>query len=295
MGARDVDASDGRADLHTHTTYSDGVLGPTDLVAAAAAVGLRTLGVTDHDTVAGLDEAEGAARRHGLGFVPGLELSTGDDGDDIHLLGYFFERTDPALLDALAGFARQRLARVNAIVSRLADAGVMLDFDRVVALAGLGTAGRPHVARALIEAGHVADIGEAFDRFLRAGRLGFVPRAKLAPERAIAIVRAAGGAPTLAHPRSVGDLEATLARLVPAGLVGLEVYYGEYDAATRADLKRTAERWDLVATGGSDFHGVGFKAGRDLGGPAVPEATVTRLRAAAMAVRAEAGTRAGAG
>jgi predicted metal-dependent phosphoesterase TrpH len=275
----------GRADLHTHSTVSDGVLTPSELVAAAAARGLRALGLTDHDTTAGLAEAEAAAARAGIAFVPGVELGTGGDGDDVHLLGYFVERDDPDLLAALAEFARQRFERVERIVARLAAAGVSLDPDRVLELAGPGTAGRPHVARALIEAGYVADIPEAFERYLRAGRPGFVPRPKVTPERGIALVRAAGGVAVLAHPRTVADLEATLARLVPAGLGGLEVYYGEYEDATRDRLRTVADRWRLVPTGGSDFHGVGFKAGRELGGPPVPLSSVERLREAAEAVR----------
>ena len=278
-------SSPDRIDLHTHSTVSDGLLTPAALVDAAARLGLRALGLTDHDTVKGLAEAEAAAARAGLEFVPGLELSTGGDGDEVHLLAYLIDRDDPALLTALADFAARRVERIERIVARLATTGVRLDPARVFALAGPGTAGRPHVARALIEAGYVADTHEAFNRYLRGGQPGYVPRAKVAPERAIALVRAAGGVPVLAHPRSATNLERTLARLVPAGLAGLEVYYGEYDNATRASLATVAARWGLVATGGSDFHGPNFKPGRDLGGPPVPPAALDHLRQAAATIR----------
>lgn len=269
----------GRVDLHTHSAYSDGVLQPAELVRTAAAAGITALALTDHDTTAGLMEAETEATRLGLMFVPGVELSTGDDGDDVHLLGYFIDRHDADLQRALQRFASERSARLDRIVERLADAGVELDAARVRELGGQGTLGRPHVARAMIEAGYVRSIGEAFERYLRRGQPGFVARPKVRPEAAIAVVVAAGGVPVLAHPLGVANLDATLKQLVPVGLRGIEVYYGEYDDQVRTALRRTADQWNLVATGGSDFHGVGFKAGRDLGGPAVPFESVERLRA----------------
>ncbi len=277
----------GRVDLHTHSAFSDGVLQPVELVQAAAASGIGTLALTDHDTTAGLAEAEAEASRLGLRFVPGVELSTGDDDDDIHLLGYFIDRHDVHLQVALKRFAEERSSRLDRIVERLAAAGVALDAARVRELAGQGTIGRPHAARAMIEAGYVTSVSEAFERFLRRGQPGFVPRPKVQPEDAIAVVTGAGGVPVLAHPRSVSDIEATLARLVPSGLKGMEVYYGEYDDATRTALRGIADEWNLISTGGSDFHGVGFKAGRDLGGPSVPFATVDRLRALAGSTRGD--------
>lgn len=272
-------------DLHSHSVHSDGTLTPAALVREAVRRGLRVLGLTDHDTLDGLVEAEAEAARLGLELVPGVELSTGgQDGEaEIHLLGYFVDREDAALRAGLAGFARARLERMGRMVARLAEAGVAIDPERVRRIAGPGTVGRPHLARALIEGGYVADVGEAFDRYLAAGRPGFVPRPKVEPEAGIGLIRAAGGVPVLAHPFGGGDVAATVERLVPAGLLGMEVYYGEYDDRARAELRALAERWGLISTGGSDFHGPGFKAGRELGGAAVPMASVERLRAAARA------------
>ena len=269
-------------DLHPHTTYSDGTLTPAELVQEADRRGLRVLGLTDHDTLDGLAEAEAEAARRGLELVPGVELSTaGRDGGEIHLLGYFVDRDDSDLRAGLAAYAQARLVRLDHIVDCLAASGIRVDPDHVKRLAGPGTVGRPHIARALVELGHVASIGDAFDRYLASGRPGFVPRPRVEPERAIELIRAAGGVPVLAHPLGTGDVEATVARLAPAGLRGLEVDYGEYDEATRADLRAIADRWDLVATGGSDYHGPGYKLGRELGGPLVPIEAVERLRAAA--------------
>ena len=274
-------------DLHTHSNASDGVLPPAVLVAEAARWGLRTLGLTDHDTTAGVGEAVAAGARFGVEIIPGVELSTGSDGDrEIHLLGYFIDPEDAKLQARLAEFAHGRRVRVERIVERLTAVGAPVELERVFELAGPGTVGRPHVARALIERGHVATVAEAFERFLRSGRPGFVPRYKVEPERAIALVAGAGGVPVLAHPLGTGDVEGTLGRLVPVGLRGLEVYYGEYDEATRASLREVADRWGLIPTGGSDFHGAGFKPGRDLGGPPVPPESVDRLRAAAREIAA---------
>jgi predicted metal-dependent phosphoesterase TrpH len=270
-------------DLHTHSIHSDGVLAPAALVQEANRRGLRVLGLTDHDTLDGLPEAETEAAVLGLEIVPGVELSTaGRDGEgEVHLLGYFVARDDPDLRAGLATYAQARLDRMERILERLAAAGVPIEAAHVRRLAGPGTVGRPHVARALIERGHVADIGEAFDRYLGAGRPGFVPRPKVEPEQGIALIRGAGGVAVLAHPLSIGDVEGVVARLLPAGLGGIEVYYGEYDEGTRRALRDVADRRGLVPTGGSDFHGPGFKTGRDLGGPPVPWETVERLRAAA--------------
>lgn len=253
-------------------------------MAEAAALGLRVLGLTDHDTVGGIAEAAAAADRVGIELVPGVELSTGgqDGTREIHLLGYFIDPTDSALLAGLDEYAQGRLDRLGRMARRLADLGVPISAERVRELAGPGTVGRPHVAQALIEAGHAADLRDAFDRFLGAGKPGFVPRPKVEPEDGIGLILGAGGVPVLAHPLGEEDaeLEATLRRLVPAGLRGLEVYYGEYDDEARARLAAVADRWGLIATGGSDYHGPNFRPGRVLGGPPVPLAAVDRLRAA---------------
>ena len=270
-------------DLHTHSDHSDGLLAPSELVREAARRGLRVLGLTDHDTMGGVAEATAEGARLGIEVVPGVELSTaGQDGaPEIHLLGYFVDPTNPDLLAGLAAYAEGRLHRLDRIVERLATLGLRVDPGRVRRLAGPGTVGRPHVARALVELGYVTDLAEAFDRYLGTGRPGFVPRPKVEPERGIALIREAGGVPVLAHPLASGDVETTLARLVPAGLAGLEVYYGEYDEGERHALRAAADRWGLIPTGGSDYHGPRFKQGRELGGPSVPSETVERLRAVA--------------
>ncbi|MGI8477357.1 MAG: PHP domain-containing protein [Thermomicrobiales bacterium] len=270
-------------DLHTHSSASDGLLSPGDLVRTAGRRGLSILALTDHDTTDGLAEAGVAAVAVGLELIPGIELSTQIGPHDVHLLGYFVDRSDDEFQGRLAVLRDRRLTRAEKIVGRLREIGSPVDLDRVRAIAGVGAVGRPHIARAMIEAGHAASIADAFDRFLATGRPAYVPRANASPERTIAMLLRAGAVPVLAHPHSTGDIESILRTLAPLGLRGIEVFYGEYDAATRLDLLGIAERWGLIPTGGSDFHGDGFKPGRALGGPAVPSETVERLRAAAEA------------
>jgi 3',5'-nucleoside bisphosphate phosphatase len=272
-------------DLHTHSTASDGLLAPQELVEEAARRGLTTIALTDHDTVRGVDEAVAAGERLGVEVIPGVELGSDVAGREVHLLGYFVDPTSSALLAALQGLAARRRDRMALMVARLNDLGVPVALDEVLALAGPGSVGRPHLARALVGRGVATSVSDAFDRFLAAGRPAYVRRQPFTPEEAVALILAAGGVPTLAHPLTTGDPEAMVERLNPAGLAGLEVYYGEYDAETREWLRALADRHGMVPTGGSDYHGEGFKPGRNLGGAAVPPACLALLRAAAPARR----------
>lgn len=266
-------------DLHAHSTASDGLLPPAQLVALAGERGLRVLALTDHDTIAGLAAATSAAADVGLRLIPGVELSTHVEAGEVHILGYFIDPADPALSQALARFRAARAGRAETIVARLAAAGVPIAYARVLELAGGGAIGRPHVARALVEAGHAASINDAFERYLVRGRPGYVERYRLTPPDAARLIRAAGGVPVLAHPHSVADLDATLPALLAAGLGGLECYYGDYDEPRKRDLLALAARHGLVPTGGTDFHGPGLAHQRLLGDTLVPPECVAELEA----------------
>lgn len=270
-----------RVDLHTHTTASDGQLTPAALVALAAERGITTVGITDHDTTAGLDEAIEAGRALGVEVVPGIELSTAVDAGEVHILGYFVAYRDAALHAALATFRQRRIERARAIVARLQAHGLAISFDDVLALAGGGTVSRAHIARLLTQRGYTASVDDAFDRYLARGRVAYVPHDRPIPEEAVRLVREAGGAAVLAHPYSAADLERLLPELVAAGLSGLEVWYGEYTEHQRRALDELARAYGLIPTGGSDFHGEGFREGRELGSVEVPPETVERLRQAA--------------
>ena len=281
MSVTDASASPGRVDLHTHSSYSDGVLSPTALVDEAKRAGIGWLGLTDHDSLAGLPEASVAASAAGIELIRGVELSADEEGVEVHILGYFVPESSLGLVETLAGFARERAERVAKIVANLIALSVKITQARVEEIAGHGSMGRPHIGRALIEAGYGASMNQVFAKYLSPGCPAFVPNKPFAPEDAVSLLRAAGAAPVLAHPHSVGAIPPMLRRLKPAGLAGLECIYGEYDPASRAALTELANDWRLIPTGGSDYHGPNFKPGRDLGGPTVPRSSVERLRAAA--------------
>lgn len=265
-----------RIDLHTHSTASDGLLAPADLVQRAADVGLDLIGLVDHDTTSGLAEARAAGARLGVAIVAGVEINTDLRGGEAHILGYYISPEDASLTASLGALRDARERRGERMANRLREAGYDISWERVRQLAG-GAVGRPHVARALIEAGYATDVSDAFARYLSPGGPGFIPRYKLAPEDAVRIIRAARGIPALAHPRYVRDLEeSTLARLVDAGLQGLECYYGQYDAGAVARLLALARQYGLIATGGSDYHGPNMHP-TPLGGHYVPPEVAVRL------------------
>lgn len=277
-----------RVDLHAHTTASDGALQPSELVALARQVGLAVLAVTDHDTTAGLDAALATAGG-GLEVIPGVELSTDAPEGEIHILGYFIDYRQPAFQAQLAELRDGRIGRAKAMVDRLRELGVPVSWERVQELAA-GAVGRPHIAQALVEAGHVASVTEAFERYLRRGGPAYVEREKLTPAGAVQMIRQVGGVAILAHPYILDvygqfkvrlPLDRVLPELCAAGLQGLEAYYTNYTPATTAKLSAIAERFGLITTGGSDFHGGGTVPEAQLGAVAVPYACVTRLRALA--------------
>ena len=255
------------------------MLAPARLVALAVERGLRVLALTDHDTVGGVTEASAAAEAAGIRFIPGVELSTHVETGEVHMLGYFIDPTNQVLLDALAQFREAREGRAEAIVARLRDAGAPIRLERVLEHAAGGSIGRPHVARALVEAGHAQSVGDAFDRWLVRGRPGYVERFKLTPADAVRLIREVGGVPVLAHPHSANDLASLLPELLAAGLAGLECYYGDYDDYRRAEYLALARRHNLVPTGGTDFHGTGVAHRRPLGGTYVPPECVEALEA----------------
>jgi 3',5'-nucleoside bisphosphate phosphatase len=271
------DPSTSPVDLHAHTIASDGTLTPSQLVDLAAERGLAYLGVTDHDTVDAIADARRRGEESGVTVVPGVELSTTVRRGEVHVLGYGVDPDDASLHDALASLAAARVRRIERMIEKLRDAGYALDGDAILAQAEVGSIGRPHVARALIAIGAVETIDEAFRRFLTPGQPGWVPRDPFTPEQAVSLLAEHGAVPVLAHPFSTGDIAAVLDRLVPIGLLGMEVWYGEYDAGQREMLREIAQRRGLVPTGGSDYHGPNFREGRELGSAPVPGDVVDRL------------------
>lgn len=268
-----------RVELHAHTHYSDGHLSPAALVARAIEVGVDTLAITDHDTVEGVPDAIAAAGES-VEIIPGIELSSTMDGQDVHILGYFLRHTDGSLHARLQRFREERRDRARAIAQRLAELGAPIDADEVLASAGPGVVGRPHVAQALLRAGHVRGMDEAFQRYLGQHASAYVPRPAFHSEEAIVMIRNARGCAVLAHPgQSVTAL--MLQRLAGAGLAGVEVWHPVHGTAVQRKWHSEAERLGLIACGGSDFHGP--LRGADLGSQPVPRASVDALRALAIA------------
>ena len=269
-----------RIDLHTHTTASDGQDTPAELVNFAVQQGVSVLGVTDHDTIDALAEVADFAEQAGITLVPGVELSTTVDRAEVHVLGYFVNTEDDDFTGALAELALSRLNRIVRMIEKIQSLGYDIDGDAIVAQSEFGSIGRPHVARALMEIGAVKDVSEAFDRFLKAGRPGYIPRDPFSPEDAVKLLVQNNAIPVLAHPYSTRDIEGTVKRLVPAGLKGLETYYAEYSPEQHRQIRSIADAWELLPTGGSDYHGVGFREGRVLGSAPVPDEVAERLFAA---------------
>lgn len=247
-------------DLHTHTTASDGRCTPDDLVARATAAGVTVLAVTDHDTVAGCDAVAAACAGAGIAFVPGIEITAICDGADLHMLGYFIDRRSPALAAFLAEQRQRRIDRIREIVARLETLGMPLDADAILqpGLRDHGkAAGRPWIARALVEKGHVANVSEAFDRWLSRGRPAFVPRAGGSPGEVIAQIHDAGGIASLAHP-GLSDRDERDDRIegfAHDGLDAIEVFHSEHDTRATERYLSLARRLKLAVSGGSDFHG----------------------------------------
>lgn len=251
-------------DLHTHTARSDGLLEPADLVAAAAAAGVRLLAITDHDTLAGVREVVAAgAVPAGLELLPGIELNAvvRDRPElmesEVHVLGLGVDLDDDALEATLELQRERRRVRFVAMVARLADLGLPID-DALAALPMTGdddALGRPRVARAMIAKGYVVSIEDAFERYLSNGRPGYVPRDGLGPIEAIKAIRAAGGLASLAHFSEAPARMDVVRELQEAGLGGLEVYYRSFDAVTVRSMEEVAKVTSLIPTGGSDYHG----------------------------------------
>ncbi len=274
-----------RAELHAHTSASDGQHTPAELVVLARALGLDLLAITDHDTTEGIGPAREAARG-AITILAGIELSAEDEGGDVHVLGYGILPEDQALQIALAEFRARRIARAQQMVERLNALGLPVTWERVDALAAGGSVGRPHVARALIEAGHVESVRDAFDRYLYSGGPAYVPRKRLAPEDAIGLIHRAGGAAVLAHPGVLPDWRGMVERLAVAGLDGVEVAHPKNDESVRLNLRGLAVRYGLIMTGGSDFHGKAISASM-LGSVEAPPGAVEALRARAAQWQAE--------
>lgn len=288
-----------------HTTASDGRLSPVELVDRAAAAGLTTISVTDHDTIASLDDVTKAAKAKGIRVIPGIELTAIDHGKDVHVLGYFFDPASAPLAALLMSQRALRVMRVREIANTLASLNMPVDVNSVLISAAQrpgSSVGRPQLARELVRAGHAASVQEAFDKWLATGRPAYVPRTGPSPAEVIDAVHDAGGLASMAHP-AVTNRDELIRPLVDRGLDALEVYHSDHTPEDVIEYKGLATRLGVLVTGGSDFHGDSDKPERArravFGVVTLPAAdlaaleTKIRLRAAsadASARQADAGT-----
>ena len=255
MKRRNSRPTDVYADLHTHTTRSDGQLSPEELVAQAAERGIQVLSVTDHDTVGGIQPAATAAEEKGLHLVPGTELSVTLDEQEIHLLAYGFDPAHTGLQEHLAAMQEARRARAQTIVERLREQGVEVGDDQLRAdISTAHAVGRPHVAAALVRAGQVDSERAAFEQYLEEGKPGFVAKPAFSASDALDLIHEADGVGVLAHPGHWMSGR-QVRQLVDVGLDGLETKHPSHDTSLRSYYERLAQAHDLVTTGGSDYHG----------------------------------------
>lgn len=268
-----------RVDLHAHTNASDGEHSPEELIQIARRYGVTVLGICDHDTVNGLERARAAAARVGdIEIIPGVEFSTDWRKREVHVLAYWVDPHDPATLALADKFREGRYGRAQKILSILETLGVPVSFARVQEIAGDAAIGRPHIAAALVEAGHVAAYQDAFDLYLASGKPAYVEYQSASPAEAVTAIREIGAVPVLAHPRDIVEL---VPELVQAGLMGLECYYAEYDEHTQRELVALTKQYGLIRTGGSDFHGLSRSGHMGaLGQVEVPIEVVAQLKRA---------------
>ena len=271
-----------QVDLHLHSTASDGRLSPAEVVGKSAKLGLTVIALTDHDTVDGIAPALEAARAFPrLQVIPGVEINADVPQGEAHILGYFIDHTNQELRDTLEGLRDSRRSRAQKMVARLRDLGIQIEWRRVQEIAGEGSIGRPHIARAILEKGYITTFKEAFTKYISRDGPAYVEREKVTPVGAVAAILQAKGLPVLAHPFTINNPEPMVIELKAAGLVGLEAYYDNYTAEETGGLVSLAERHGLITTGGTDYHGLDDSAETMIGGAEVPIEAAEQLIALA--------------
>ena len=269
-------------DLHIHSTASDGRYSPAEIVRMAVAKGLTTIALADHDTVDGVAPALEAAREFPeLTVIPAIELSTDTPSGEVHVLGYFVDYTNREFKSSLERMRNSRIDRAEKMVAKLKELGCNIEWERIQEIAGSGALGRAHVAQALLEKGYISSFKEAFTKYIGHDCPAYVGREKLVPAAAVQLVLKANGLPVLAHPYTSLNPETMLKELKAVGLVGVEVYYAGYLPAEVNSLLNIAQKYDLIPTGGTDYHGIDVSSDIILGGTEVPKSCVERLTALA--------------
>ena len=267
-----------KIDLHIHSTASDGKLNPADVVRKSAERGLTVIALADHDSVDGIAPALAAAKAFPqLKVIPCVEISTDVPHGEVHVLGYFVDYTDHKLKATLERMRHSRRERAWGMVNKLGKLGIHIEWQRVQEIAGSGSIGRPHIAQAMLEKGYVASVKEAFTKYISRDGPAYVEREKMTPQAAVALLLRTNGLPVLAHPLTINDPETMVIKLKAAGLVGIEAYYYGYTADEISKLVSIANRYNLITTGGSDYHGPNSSTEAALGGADVPIESAEQL------------------
>ena len=272
-----------KIDLHVHSTASDGRFSPEEIVRKAAELGLTVIAIADHDSVEGITPALLAAKAFPqLRIIPCVEISTDNADGEIHVLGYFINYNDRELKASLEKFRDSRESRAQGMIAKLGNLGVHIKWQRVREIADDGSVGRPHLAQAMLENGYITSLHEAFARYIGQGGPAYVRRGdKMTPAEAVELILRADGLPVLAHPYTVTDTEGLVVKLKAAGLAGIEAYYKDYTTDEIKNLVDLADRHNLVATGGTDYHGLDDGREVMLGGTDVPVKSAEQLTALA--------------
>jgi len=269
-------------DLHIHSTASDGRLSPGEVVAKSAEGGLTIIALADHDTVDGIAPALEAARAFPeLRVIPAIEMSTDVPRGEVHVLGYFIDYTSQQLRARLERMRHSRQERAQGIIAKLRNLGIHIEWQQVQEIAGSGSIGRPHIAQAMLDRGYVASVKEAFTKYLGRDGPAYVAWQKMTPARVAELILETNGLPVLSHPLTVNDLETAVIELKAVGLVGIEAYYNGYTVDEVSRLVSLAHRHNLIATGGSDYHGLDPGTETAIGGNDVPVEAAERLIALA--------------
>ncbi|MFH1269865.1 MAG: PHP domain-containing protein [Candidatus Omnitrophota bacterium] len=270
------------ADLHLHTVFSDGTYTPEELISESLGSGLSAIAIADHDTVSAIEPAIKTGQARDIEVLAGIELTAEDDGHEVHLLGYLFDYKNKDLIKRLEILQEYRIERIHKIADRLREMGASLKAESVFDIAGGGTVGRLHVARAMVNAGLVTSTAEAFRKYIGDKCPAYVGGFRLPPIEAIALIRGAGGIPVLAHPYTLNS-EELIPKFVDYGLMGLEVYYPEHSRAMVNSYLGLAEKYNLLITGGSDCHG-NAKPEVKIGSVKIPYELVDKLKEAKIRI-----------
>ena len=271
------------ADLHIHTTASDGTATPNEIVKKALNIGLQAIAISDHDTLEGVSQAQVSASSFKLEVLSGVEISTYFNGHEVHLLGYLINPEHDEFVTKLRELQGDRLERIKKVVAKLEELKVFISLERVLELSAGGSIGRPHVAQALVERGYVKTLQEAFSIYIGQNKPAFIPREKLTPIDAIRLVRKARGVPVLAHP-GMSKIDNYLPELIDAGLKGLEVWHRKHNSLLTEHYFKLTQKHKLIPTGGSDYHGVQHDTCNVLGSAVAPYESVRLLKEVAGTV-----------